>query len=126
MGIGIKFEFIVSTFMRFSVRKVFILLSLLVSLFKHATASDTVQAPVRIAVLIPLYLDSAFSGYEYNLSNRKIPQFFLSGLEFYNGVMMAVDSLQRQNANIEVWIYDTHKNGGSIQQLTNEMQPLNF
>lgn len=89
-------------------------------------AADTTQAPVRIAVLIPLNLDSAFNGYEYNMSSSRISQYFLSGLEFYNGVMMAIDSLQKENANIEVWIYDTHKQNQSMQQLSDEMQPMNF
>ena len=91
-----------------------------------AKAADTTQLPVRIAVLIPLNLDSAFNGYEYNLSNSKISQYFLSGLEFYNGVMMAIDSLQKENANIEVWIYDTHKLNQSLPQLSDAMQPMNF
>jgi len=89
-------------------------------------AADTTQLPVRIAVVLPLNLDSAFKGYEYNLSNTKISQYFLSGLEFYNGVMMAIDSLQKENTNVEVWIYDIHKQNQSLQQLTNEMQALNF
>ncbi|MFT4153032.1 ABC transporter substrate-binding protein [Parafilimonas sp.] len=89
-------------------------------------AADTTHAPLRIAVLLPLNLDSAFNGYEYNLSNVRIPQYFLSGLDFYSGVMMAIDSLQKENANIEVWIYDTHKAGQSMDQLTVQMQPMNF
>src|SRR5436853_3678077 len=101
-----------------------ILLLLFFSLF--ARSADTVQLPVRIAVLAPLNLDSAFEGYEYKLSNTKIPQYFLSGLEFYNGVMLAIDSLQKENANIEVWIFDTHKANKSTQQLTDEMQPMHF
>ncbi len=107
-------------------RKIFTLLLICISFIKYASANDTTLSPVRVAVLAPLYLDSAFNGYEYNLSNTKIPQFFLEGLEFYNGVMMAIDSLQKENANIEVWIYDTHKRGQTIQQLLGEMQPLNF
>jgi ABC-type branched-subunit amino acid transport system substrate-binding protein len=126
MGIGIKFDSFHLNFMRLLHRKIFILLLFFVSFIKTANASDTTQAPMRIAVLVPLYLDSAFSGYEYNLSNTKIPQFFLSGLDFYSGVKMAIDTLQKQNANVEVWIYDTHKNGGNMQSLANEMQPLNF
>jgi hypothetical protein len=89
-------------------------------------ANDTLHAPVRIAVLLPLNLDSAFNGTEYNLSNSKIPQFFLSGLDFYSGAMMAIDSLQKEHANIEVWIYDTHKINQTIQQLTKQIKPLNF
>lgn len=112
--------------MRLPIQKIFILL-LCFFVTKFASANnDTTLSPVRIAVLAPLYLDSAFNGYEYNLSNTKIPQFFLEGLEFYNGVKMAIDSLQKENANIEVWIYDTHKHGQTIQQLLGAMQPLNF
>jgi flavodoxin len=112
--------------MRLLHQKVFCLLIVFISFFKVASANDTTFSPVRIAVLAPLNLDSAFNGYEYNLSNTKIPQFFLEGLEFYNGVMLAIDTLQKENANIEVWIYDTHKRGQSVQQLISEMQPLNF
>jgi ABC-type branched-subunit amino acid transport system substrate-binding protein len=112
--------------MRLVHQKFFFLLIIFISFFEIVSASDTTLSPVRIAVLAPLNLDSAFNGYEYDLSNTKISQFFLEGLEFYNGVMLAIDTLQKENANIEVWIYDTHKRGESIQQLVSEMQPLNF
>ncbi len=112
--------------MRLQQQKIYTLLIAFILIIKFVSAADTTGSPVRIAVLAPLYLDSAFNGYQYNLSNTKIPQYFLSGLEFYNGVMMAIDTLQKQNANIEVWIYDTRKQNESIQQLTNEMQSLGF
>jgi len=106
-------------------KKIFLFLLLIIACI-ISKAADTTKLPVRIAVLLPLNLDSAFKGYQYNLSNTKISQFFLSGLEFYNGVMMAIDSLQKENANVEVWIYDMHKQNQSLQQLTSEMQTLNF
>ena len=111
--------------MHLKIRKFFFVCLLLTSVI-IAKAADTTQLPLRIAVLVPLNLDSAFTGYEYNLSNTKIPQYFLSGLDFYSGVMMAIDSLQKENANIEVWIYDIHKQNQTLQQLTNQMQPMNF
>jgi len=58
--------------------------------------SDTMTEPPRIAVLVPLYLDSAFNNDEYQLGKLNIPQYFLPGLEFYNGVMMCVDSLKKR------------------------------
>ena len=99
---------------------------LLIFIFYVSNAADTTQSPLRIAVLLPLNLDSAFTGYEYKLSSTKIPQYFLASLDFYSGVKMAIDTLQKENANIEVWIYDTHKINQNTQQLANEMQPLNF
>lgn len=108
------------------IKKIFFLFILSLLLFTTVSAADTTHTPTRIAVLIPLNLDSAFNGFEYKLSSSKIPQYFLSGLDFYNGVMMAVDSLQNENTNIEVWIYDLHKTNQTVAQLTNEMQRMNF
>jgi hypothetical protein len=107
------------------IRKLFFAAALILAV-SVVKAGDTLHAPVRIAVLLPLNLDSAFNGTEYNLSNSKISQYFLSGLDFYSGVMMAIDSLRKEHANIEVWIYDTHKANQSIQQLTKQIQSLNF
>src|SRR5437016_10558386 len=114
MGIGIKFD-LPQRFMYPSIRKLFLACFFLAG-FIITKAADTTQLPLRVAVLIPLNLDSAFTGEEYNLSNIKIPQYFLSGLDFYSGVMLAIDSLQKENANIEVWIYDTHKQNQTLQQ----------
>ncbi|MEP6465786.1 MAG: ABC transporter substrate-binding protein [Parafilimonas sp.] len=108
-----------------AIRKLFFICFFIVG-FINVKAADTIQAPVRIAVLVPLNLDSAFTGNNYNLSDSRISQYFLSGLDFYSGVMMAIDSLQKENANIEVWIYDTHKQNQTMQQLTTAMQPMNF
>ena len=52
--------------------------------------------PQKIAVLAPLYLDDAFSDYSYQLGNKSIPQYILTGLDFYNGVMLAVEDLQKE------------------------------
>ncbi len=82
--------------------------------------------PARIAVLAPLFLDSAFNGYSYRLSKTSIPRLFMPGLEFYDGVMMAIDSLERDNEPIEVWIYDTRKRGQNIHALTDEMKWKKF
>ena len=62
---------------------------------------------VRIALLAPLYIDSAFDKNQYKLLPNYIPQYILSGLDFYNGAMLAVDSLQKENVNAEVFVYDT-------------------
>ena len=88
--------------------------------------ADTITAPPRIAVLVPLYLDSAFNNDEYQLGNLNIPQYFLPGLEFYNGVMMCVDSLKKEGVDLDVWIFDTKKKDQSLDSLAHEMAALNF
>ncbi|HEX6915966.1 MAG TPA: hypothetical protein VF145_12035, partial [Chitinophagaceae bacterium] len=58
-------------------------------LLANAQLTDSIRPTVKVAVLIPLYLDSAFHGTTYKLGNSNIPKYILPGLDFYNGVMMA-------------------------------------
>ncbi len=81
---------------------------------------------VKIALLCPLYLDSAFNDYTYKLGNNNMPQYILTGLDFYNGVMLAIDSLNKENINAEVWIYDTKKANTNITSILQSMKVLNF
>jgi hypothetical protein len=82
--------------------------------------------PEKIAVLAPLYLDTAFNDYTYQLGNKNIPQYIIAGLDFYNGVMLAVDALQKEHANIEVWVYDTKKKDTDISTILKGMSLQNF
>ncbi len=77
---------------------------------------DTVK-PFKIAVFAPVYLDSAFVGDTYKLGQNNLPKYLLPGLDFYNGMMMAVDSLNAENAHIEVLFYDSKNAVSSIQSL---------
>jgi len=83
-------------------------------------------APQKIAILAPLYLDSAFNDYTYQLGDKYIPQYIITGLDFYNGVMLAVDTLQKEHANIEVWVYDTKKKNEDINTILKGMAVQNF
>lgn len=70
----------------------------------------------KIAVFAPLYLDSAF-GYSGNYNfNKTFPRFLNPGVEFYQGVQAALDSLQKQGAPLEVFIYDTKSGTASLTQ----------
>lgn len=89
-------------------------------------AQNNSSAPLKIAVLAPVYLDSAFDGMNYKLGNTNIPKYFLNGLEFYNGVMMAVDSLQKEGVHAELWIYDTKAKGKTSESIASEMSSMQF
>ncbi|MER3471363.1 MAG: amino acid ABC transporter substrate-binding protein [Chitinophagaceae bacterium] len=77
------------------------------------------QQKHKIAVFAPLYLDSAYdaSG-NYKLGNS-FPKYAISGLEFYEGAQAAFDSLNKQNAQLEVYIYDTRAGNASLKQQIN-------
>lgn len=69
-----------------------------------------------ITVLLPLYLDSAFDAAGQYRFARQFPRYFLPGLEFYEGVQLAIDSLNKEKLPLDVRIVDTRK-AGSIYDL---------
>ena len=62
---------------------------------------------LKVAVFVPLYIDSAFNGDDYKLGNNNLPKTMLPGLGFYNGVTMAIDSLKKEKIAAQVLFYDT-------------------
>lgn len=73
--------------------------------------------PLKIAVFAPVYIDSAFSFDNYKLGKANLPKYMLPGLDFYNGVMMAVDSLNAEKAPVEVLFYDSKSVAFPIEQI---------
>jgi hypothetical protein len=69
-----------------------------------------------IAIFAPLYLDSAFDASGTYRYDKNFPKFINPGLEFYEGVQMALDTLQKEHVSIAVHIYDTRAIHGSLQQ----------
>lgn len=71
----------------------------------HAQNGSTKQ---KIAIFAPLYLDSAFNELdEYRYAKNVFPKFINPGLEFYEGAQLALDSLNKEYAQLEVFVYDT-------------------
>ena len=71
----------------------------------------------KIAIFAPLYLDSAFDASdEYRYAKNVLPKFINPGLEFYEGAQLALDSLNKENAQLEVYIYDTKSSTESLSQ----------
>lgn len=71
----------------------------------------------KIAVIAPVYLDSVFSSDQYKFGKKNLPKYILPGLEFYNGMQLAIDSLNAENAPIEVLFYDSKSSSTSLQEL---------
>jgi hypothetical protein len=91
----------------------------LVCVNRSHAQTETVK-PARIAVFAPVYLDSAFTGDTYKLGRNNLPKYILPGLDFYNGMLMAVDSLNTEKAAVEVLFYDSKNPKSSIQALTTD------
>ncbi len=74
----------------------------------------------KIAIFAPIYLDSAFDSMEnYRYPKNHFPEFILPGLEFYEGAQLALDSMAKEGARLEVFIYDTRSSSESLSDQLN-------
>jgi hypothetical protein len=69
--------------------------------------TDSAAQRTRIAIFSPLYLDSAFDASGNFKHGKNFPKIFNAGLEFYQGIQLAIDSLEKENIPLDIHIYDT-------------------
>jgi hypothetical protein len=74
----------------------------------------------HIAVFLPLYLDSAFDAAGNYRFDQNFPKYLNPGLEFYEGLELAMDSLHKKGSSLEITVYDTRSAKKSIQQMLDE------
>lgn len=86
-------------------------LSLLCSLSLFA------QKRHKIALVTPLYLDSAFDASNTYRFNTSFPKYLNPGLEFYLGAQAALDSLEKAGAPLDVYVVDSRSKRGLAQEL---------
>ncbi|HTI11931.1 MAG TPA: ABC transporter substrate-binding protein [Puia sp.] len=71
----------------------------------------------QVAIFVPLYLDSAFDASNNYRYDKSFPKFINPGLEFYEGAQLALDSLQKEQAPLDIQIYDTRSTTQSLAQV---------
>ncbi len=71
----------------------------------------------RVAIFTPLYLDSAFDATGNYRYDKIFPKFINPGLEFYEGVSMAIDTLQMMKVRLDIRIYDTKSSSNPITRI---------
>lgn len=86
--------------------------------------TGTTPAAVRhkIALFAPLYLDSAFDATNTYRFGTTFPRFSNPGLEFYQGAQMALDSLKRTGALLDVYVYDSRSVQNPLPQALNNAE----
>lgn len=92
-------------------------LLLILSLRTYAQDTTVVDLRHRVAVFLPLYLDSAYDATGTYRYDKSFPRFINPGLEFYEGLDLALDTLRKEGLKLEVRIYDTRSAAKSIQQV---------
>ena len=102
----------------------FLLISYLLLISSNLSARTSYQHTIdtanvkmyKVAVFAPLYLDSVFTNNKLR-SERFIPKFIMPAVEFVQGAQIAFDTLQLNNEQIEVFIYDTKSFTEPLTQL---------
>jgi len=83
-----------------------------ISVLRHTDSSK-----YKIAVFLPLYLDSAFDAAGNYRFDQSFPKYLNPGLEFYEGLELAADSLEKKNLPLDITVYDTRSTSRSLQQV---------
>jgi hypothetical protein len=86
----------------------------------HAVAQTPDSLKYHVAVFLPLYLDSAYDASGNYRFDQNFPKYLNPGLEFYEGLELAMDSLKKKNTSLEITVYDTRSTKKSIQQMVEE------
>jgi hypothetical protein len=73
----------------------------------------------KIAVFTPIYLDSVYNRGVSYAYGKTYPKFVVPGLDFYYGARLALDTLQKRGAALEVYFYDSRSREGLAAQLAN-------
>lgn len=82
-----------------------------ISFFKYPPAEK--KDRYRVAVLTPMYLDSV--AWDKNLG--QLPKFMMPGLDFYQGVTIAADTLKHQGIQMDIYVFDSRSQSMNVAAL---------
>jgi len=99
--------------------KIACLLFFLISFNHSFSQADSTTRRFQVAVFTPLYLDSAFDANQTYRHDKYFPKYINPGLEFYEGVQLALDSLQKEKAQLDVYVYDLKSITKSLSSVLN-------
>jgi hypothetical protein len=103
------------------IRLSFVFLFTLALFTARTIAQDTVsQQRYQVAVVTPLFLDSAFDEFSNYRYGKNFPKFINPGLEFYEGCIIAADSLDKEGVPLDISFYDSRSEKTSIQNVVTD------
>lgn len=86
--------------------------------------AEKVFKPVyNVALFTPLYIDQITSDTGFSVNNTvPLPASGVGGLEFYEGALLAMDTLQSQGIPLRLYVYDTKSPYRSIKNILSSPQ----
>lgn len=94
-------------------RPVYLFLLCAIAFTQHSFA----QKRLKIAVFAPLYLDSAFDASLNYKHGKNFPKYINAGLEFYEGIQEAADSLEQEGMPLDIFVYDSRSASSSVKEV---------
>ncbi|MBA4167138.1 MAG: amino acid ABC transporter substrate-binding protein [Chitinophagaceae bacterium] len=86
-------------------------------------SQDTAHAKrYQIAIFTPLYLDSAFNENGVYKQGMNFPKYINSGLEFYEGAQLAIDSLQKEGLELDIHVFDSKSEKSPLTYVVNSTE----
>ncbi len=80
------------------------------------------QDKIKIAVFAPMAIDEAFTNNEFSVTGTSLPKSMFAGIEFYNGLMLGIDSLNKAGlTNIVVDIYDAKSSNKTVESIVSSV-----
>lgn len=94
------------------------IICLLFSFLKITLGQVAPSQNPRIALFVPLFLDSAFDASGKYKFGKTVPKYMSAGLDFYQGAGIALDSLDKEGIKLDVQVYDAKNTRQSVYKLT--------
>ena len=93
------------------------IICLLFSFLKITVGQVATVPNQRMALFVPLFLDSAFDASGKYKPGKAVPKYISAGLDFYQGASIALDSLDKEGVKLDVLVYDAKNAKQSMYKL---------
>jgi ABC-type branched-subunit amino acid transport system substrate-binding protein len=74
------------------------------------TSTAGLKSSYKVGIVMPLFADELAAA-------TTIPKASVSGINFYEGILLGLEQLSRENVNLDVEVYDTKRNTAIVQGL---------
>ncbi len=85
---------------------------------KTISAQSGAEGRYKVALFVPLHLDSAFDNSNNYRFGKTFPRQSIAGLEFYTGAEYAIDSLKTNNEPLDFYVFDIRSQQGAINTIS--------
>lgn len=83
----------------------------------HTSKAQFGKRTIRVGLLTSFYLDQHFTDSLTLKSPKDFPRLAVSGLEFYEGASLAIDSLNKNGISVKMQVFDLQSQNGNINTL---------